>query len=255
MKTFPVDASQSGHLIDELFWLTFWLTSVTFLIVIVLLTIFIVYYRARPGHKAYYTQGDSRTALLLTLTLALIVFFGIDVNLAYHDHHAFQELLERLPEDNDALKIDVMAEAFAWNIRYPGEDGVFGRLDPEQMSYLNPFGLDESDPASADDIVTINQMAIPVDRQVELTMRSKDVIHSFFLPNFRIKQDTVPGMRTRMHFTAVQPGDYEIACAELCGLGHYRMRGELQVMEGEAFEAWLASQGEDEYIKEGFDDF
>lgn len=253
--TFPVDASQNGHLIDNLFWLTFALTGGTFLLVIALLVGFIVMYRARPGHKAFYTQGDSGTALVLTLVLALLVFFGIDVNLAYHDHHAFQQLLKRLPEGNDALKVDVLAEAFAWNIRYPGEDGVFGRVDPGLISVLNPFGLDEDDPASADDIVTINQLAIPLNREVELTMRSKDVIHSFFLPNFRIKQDVVPGMQTRMHFTAVVPGEYEIACAELCGLGHYRMRGEVQVMEEAAFGTWLASQKEEEFFEEEFDDF
>ncbi len=253
--TFPVDASQNGHLIDELFWLTFTLTSITFLIVILLLVLFIVIYRDRPGRKAFYSHGNSGTALAITLALSLLVFFVIDVNLAYHDHHAYQTLLKRLPEGNTAFKVDVLAEAFAWNIRYPGDDGQFGRVDPELISYVNPFGLDFDDPASEDDIVTVNQLAIPLNREVELTMRSKDVIHSFFLPNFRIKQDVVPGLQTRMHFTAVKPGMFEIACAELCGLGHYRMRGELHAMEQDEMDAWLVSQKEDEFFDEEFDDF
>lgn len=251
---FPVDASEHGHLIDELFYLTFWLTSGTFLLVILLLLAFILFYRQRPGHKAFYTHGNSGTAVVLTLALALVVFVGIDVNLAYHDHHAFQQLLKRLPEDNNALKVDVLAEVFAWNIRYPGGDGTFGRVDPALISVDNPFGLDESDPASEDDVMTVNHLAVPLNRDVELTMRSKDVIHSFFLPNFRIKQDIVPGLETRMHFKAVRAGDYEIACAELCGLGHYRMRGELHAMEEEAFNTWLGEQTE-EFVDEGLEEF
>jgi cytochrome c oxidase subunit 2 len=220
-----------------------------------LLITFIVIYRERPGRRAFYSHGNSGMALGLTLALSLLVFVGIDVNLAYHDHHAFRELLKRLPEDHEALRVDVLAEAFAWNIRYPGEDGQFGRVDAETISYDNPFGLDYDDPASEDDIVTVNQLAIPVNQEVELTMRSKDVIHSFFLPNFRIKQDVVPGLQTRMHFTAVKTGLFEIACAELCGLGHYRMRGEVHAMEPEEFEAWLESQKEAEFFDEEFDDF
>lgn len=253
--TFPIDASANGHLIDELFWLTFKLTGFTFLIVLALLVAFIVIYREKPGHKAFYSHGNSGTALGLTLLLSLLVFFGIDVNLAYHDHHAFQKLLKRLPAENDALKVEVLGEAFAWNVRYPGPDGQFGRADNALISATNPFGMDESDPAAADDITTVNHLAVPLNREVEVQLRSKDVIHSFFLPNFRVKQDAVPGLVTRMHFTPVLAGDYEIACAELCGLGHYRMRGELHVMEPAQFDQWLKDQKSDEFLDEDFADF
>ncbi len=119
------------------------------------------------------------------------------------------------------MQIEVTAEQFAWNIRYPGPDGQFG---------------------TPDDVVTLNQLHFPVGQKVVVSLHSKDVIHSFFLPEFRVKQDAVPGMTTKVWFDASHVGQWEIACAELCGLGHYRMKGFLTADSPEDFQKWLAEQ-------------
>jgi cytochrome c oxidase subunit 2 len=143
----------------------------------------------------------------------------------------------------DAYTVQVTGEQFQWNFHYPGADGAFGRTDNSLISTTNFIGLDRNDPAGRDDIVVLNQMHIPSNRPIRVRLRSKDVTHSFFLPNLRVKQDAVPGMQIEIWFTPTRPGTYEIACAELCGLGHYRMKGILTIDESEeAFNAWLVEQ-------------
>ena len=221
---FPADVSAAGHWVDGLFWLALWLTGVTFAIVVGLMGFMLIRYRARPGHHAHYTHGDSRTALGLTLVLAGLVFLLIDVNLAYHDHLAWEAVWGHPPSQAEAVRVQVMPEQFAWNIRYPGLDGIF---------------------RTADDVTTINQFHAPLDRPVIVQLSSKDVIHSFFLPNLRIKMDAVPGLVTSLYFQGRIPGTYDIACAEHCGFGHYRMRGMLTLESPEAFAHWLAAQAQD----------
>jgi cytochrome c oxidase subunit 2 len=144
-----------------------------------------------------------------------------------------------------AVQVEVTGMQFAWYFRYPGADGKFGRTDPKLMdpSAGNEaaLGLDTTDPAAKDDVVT-GTMYLPVNRQVDLTLRAVDVIHSFFVPQMRFKQDTVPGLAIHMHFTPTEVGEYEIACAELCGLGHYKMHGMLHVVSQEDFDKWLATR-------------
>ena len=143
----------------------------------------------------------------------------------------------------DAITIDVTAQQFLWNVRYPGPDGQFGRTAPQFMDDVdNPVGLDRSDPAGKDDILTQNAITVPLGRAVRLRLHAKDVIHSFFLPNFRVKQDIVPGMTPEVVFFPTRAGNFELACAELCGLGHYRMRGFFDVVSEEEFEKWLREQ-------------
>ncbi len=148
------------------------------------------------------------------------------------------------PETNP-LEIHLMAEQFAWNIHYPGPDGIFGRRKAELISSSNPVGLDPNDPAGKDDIVMINQLHVEKDRPVIVHISSKDVIHSFFLPVMRVKQDAIPGMDVPVHFTPIKTNDgatWEIACAQLCGLSHYRMRGQLFVDTHDEFVKWMKSQ-------------
>jgi len=143
----------------------------------------------------------------------------------------------------EAVVIDVTAQQFMWNVRYPGADGTFGRTDPHLVDdTANPLGIVPADPAGKDDIVTLNEIAVPVNRPVRIQLHSKDVIHSFFLPNFRVKQDAVPGMTPEVVFVPTRTGDFEIACAELCGLAHYRMRGFFRVMPASQFDDWLRLQ-------------
>ena len=141
------------------------------------------------------------------------------------------------------FQLKLPRQQFAWNFRYAGPDGKFGRTKPELVSAStgNPVGLDPTDPASKDDIVS-PVIAVPVGREVELIIRSQDVTHSFFVRELRLKQDAVPGMEIHMHFTANVPGTYDIVCAELCGLGHYRMHSTLTVMSEADFEKWLKDQ-------------
>jgi len=147
-----------------------------------------------------------------------------------------------IPEN--AVTVEVLAQQFVWNFRYPGPDGVFGRTDPSFYDDVtNPMGIDRSDPASADDIVSINNLYLPGDEMVHLVIKSRDVIHSFFLPHFRVKQDAVPGMSIDVKFTATRTGDFEIACTELCGMAHYRMQAFLHVLPRGEFDGWLTQQG------------
>jgi cytochrome c oxidase subunit 2 len=166
--------------------------------------------------------------------------------------------VDQMPPENEALVVQVTAEQFAWNVHYAGPDGVFGRTNITLLDMqTNPLGLDRSDPAAKDDITTLNQLYLPVNRPIIVRLRSKDVIHSFGVPEFRVKQDAIPGftipiwfvptvttaeMRTR---TANPEFQYEIACAQLCGLGHARMRGFVTVQTAGEFQTWM-----DERVKE-----
>jgi cytochrome c oxidase subunit 2 len=144
----------------------------------------------------------------------------------------------------DAIVVEVTAQQFMWNVRYPGPDGVFGRTRPDLVDDTsNPVGVDRDDPAAADDVFTLNEITVPVNRTVRIRLHSKDVIHSFFLPHLRVKQDAVPGMTPEAIFVPTREGTFEIACAELCGLAHYRMRGFFNVVSQQAFESWLRDQG------------
>ncbi|MBI4463876.1 MAG: hypothetical protein HY647_04150 [Acidobacteria bacterium] len=141
-----------------------------------------------------------------------------------------------------SVAVEVTAEQFAWNVRYPGADGAFGRTDAQLLSLSNPLGLDRQDAAARDDVVVLNEVYVPVDRPARIRLRSKDTLHSFFLPFQRIKQDVVPGMNIEIWFVPNKVGTYEIACAELCGFGHYQMKGLLQVLPTDEFERWLQEQ-------------
>ena len=142
----------------------------------------------------------------------------------------------------DAVLVEVTGEQFTWNVRYPGADGELGRIDPQLISTENSLGLDGDDPAAADDILELAVMYLPVNRAVRIRLRSKDVLHSFYLPHHRIKQDAVPGMTIELWFVPDREGEFEIACAELCGLGHYQMRGTLHVVSQREFSRWMGEK-------------
>ena len=136
----------------------------------------------------------------------------------------------------------VVSEQFAWNEHYPGSDGKFGRRDIKLVAAENPLGLDKTDPDAKDDITTINQLNLPVDRPILVHLSSKDVIHSFGLIEMRVKQDAIPGMDIPVWFIPNKVGEFEIACSQLCGLGHYRMRGFVSVKSQADYDAWLATE-------------
>lgn len=210
----PESVSTYGGKIDGLFWLITWITGIIFVVVELVLLWFLFRYRHREGHRAHYTHGNNRLEVIWTIIPAIIC-----VVLALMSRRAWAEIKQSMPPG--AMPVEVTGEQFAWNIRYTGPDGKMG---------------------TPDDILTLNQFHFPVGRPVVVSLKSKDVIHSFFMPEFRVKQDAVPGMTTRIWFEGTRVGNWEIACAELCGLGHYRMKGFVTVESPEDFQKWLAEQ-------------
>lgn len=209
------NASTFGPEVDALFVLVLVVTGIAFVLVEGILIYFLIRYRARPGQKAAYVHGNQRIELAWTVIPGLMLVF-----LAFYQRGTWSTIKQQLPDESTAQIIGLSADQFDWDATYPGEDG---RLD------------------TTDDIVAPpNILYVPVGRPVIVRLQSKDVLHSLFIPQFRVKQDAVPGMTIRVWFQATETGEFEIACAELCGLGHYRMRGRVIVESPEAFEARLA---------------
>lgn len=212
-------ASTFGHTFDDLFWLITILVSVSFAIVLVMLGITVLRDREKPGKKAHYDHGSSLHDKRFTAVVSVTVFIVLDAWVLYI---AMQDLREghwNLPdEENPAIyRVEVLGQQWAWNFRTEGADGEFG---------------------TADDIVTINELHIPVDRPVSFNLTSKDVIHSFFVPEMRVKRDLNPGAINRMWFEATKTGEFDIPCAELCGYAHYQMAATLVVLEQDVFDVW-----------------
>jgi len=230
---FPPYISEYGAAYDRHFMLTLAVTGVVFFFAQIGLAFVIFRYRDQ-GRRAAYSHGNNKMEAVWT-TATAILFISL---VLWGQHIWAQAHLQAA--DPGSLQIEMWGQQFTWYARYPGSDRQFGRTKPELMkeSIGNPLGLDPEDPASKDDLV-MPIMAVPVNRPVEVILRSKDVIHSFFVRELRLKQDVVPGMENRIHFTASQVGRYEIPCMELCGLGHYQMRSFLQVMPEAEFEQWL----------------
>jgi cytochrome c oxidase subunit 2 len=190
----------------------------------------------------------------------LVLLFGYSIPL-------WSQRVDDFPPEDQALEVQVTGEQFAWNVHYAGNDGVFGRTKPELVDVsTNPLGVDPADPHGKDDVTTVNQLHLPANRPVIVQLRSKDVIHSFMLNEFRVKQDAIPGLSIPLWFvptvttaeirqrTGNPKYDYEIACAQLCGIGHSTMRGFVTVHPAEEFDAWLraesakaAASGSDEF--------
>ncbi len=234
---FPPLASAHGADIDFIFSAVLAVSGIAFVVVQGMLGYFVARYGANGDERASYWHDNPKAeAFLLLITaviLTVLVFMGQRVWAAIYF----------TSPPADALTVQVTGEQFQWNFHYPGPDGAFGRTDPTLISSTNFIGLDRNDPPGKDDIVALNQMHVLLNRSVKVRLRSKDVIHSFFLPNFRMKQDAVPGMAIEVWFTPNVAGAYEVACAELCGLGHYRMKAFLTVDDSEEkYNAWLLEQ-------------
>jgi len=208
----PEAASTSAPIVDQLFYAVLAMTGVVFVLVQGTLLYFVIRYRHRPDRRAAYTHGNTMAEIVWTVIPALIL-----IGLAVYNQRAWARVRGTPPPSE--TEVEIQGEQFAWNIRYPGAD--------RQLH-------------TADDLITINQLHLPVRQTVLLHVTAKDVIHSFFVPAFRVKQDATPGLTARMWIEPTKTGDYEIACAELCGLGHYRMRGFLTIEEPDAFHTWLS---------------
>jgi len=237
----PAGASAAAAGIDHHFTTTFILMGIVFVAAQVSLGALVWIYRDRgsSSSKVTYSHGNAKLEIVWTL-LTTILFVGL--NLMSSSIWASERFRSA---ETDAVRVEVTGMQFAWYFRYPGPDAKFGTTNPEledaSAGGEAALGLDAKDPASKDDVVT-GTMVVPVNREIEVILRAHDVIHSFFIPSMRFKQDAVPGLAIHMHFTPIQTGDYEILCAELCGLGHYKMHGMLKVVSQEEFNRWLAAR-------------
>ena len=224
----PHDASVNGHLVDGVIRYITGATALCFAVMVtVLLAAAILHRQGRS--QAVYSHGNGRGDTLLGVLVAAAIFFGIDVATLVRSGTDLRNHFWRFPTDvQRPLRVEVIAQQWAWNFRYAGADGLFN---------------------TPDDVVTLNDLGVPTDRPVYLKFHSKDVVHSFYLPNFRAKVDVVPGSETRLWFQAREAGRFEIGCAQHCGVNHYKMRGELRTDTPDAFERWLRAAATDSMLR------
>ncbi|HEX2441682.1 MAG TPA: cytochrome c oxidase subunit II [Methylomirabilota bacterium] len=209
----PENVSTYGRDIDWLFHLIYYITGITAILVFVTMIVFLVMYKDRPGRRARYTHGNTTLEIVWTVVPSLIL-----VILTFLSAPAWSKIKMQAPPASDFV-LNVTAKQFNWQVTYPGPDGKFG---------------------TADDKTLLDEMHVPVNKVVHVHLRSQDVIHSFFVPQFRMKQDAVPGREIVQWFEASKPGKYELPCAELCGFGHSGMRGWIYVHTPDEYQKWAA---------------
>jgi cytochrome c oxidase subunit 2 len=207
----PEGTSSYSGTIDDMFFVILWVTGVAFVLTEALLFYFVWRYRGRPGVRATYTHGNTALEVVWTIVPAVFLVF-----LAVASRNVWNQVKGSVPATDETVL--VTAKQFTWEVRYAGADGAF---------------------ETADDVVTDNEMRLPVGKPSRIRLRSRDVLHSFFVPSFRLKQDAVPGLSIDVWVQPEKTGDFEIACAELCGFGHYSMRGLLTVLSEADYRAWL----------------
>ena len=246
----PAAASAHAGEIDQMMVLVHWLMLVLFVGWGAFFVFVLIRFRKSANPKASYAGAKGKFAKSIEVAVAmvevlLLVFYAIP---------AWAKRVTNFPSGSDAVIVRVVGAQFAWNIHYPGADGKFGRTDPKLIAADNPLGLDRKDPDAKDDITDINAIHLPVDRPVLVHLSSQDVIHSFGLYEMRIKQDAVPGLEMPVWFVPTittndmrkklnNPAfDYEITCSQLCGLGHFRMRGNIIVQSAADYSKWMADQ-------------
>ncbi len=216
----PENISTYGGKIDHLFYIILAITGIMFFLVEGAVLFFAIRYRDRGQGKARFFHGNTKLEIIWTLIPAAILIF-----LMFKSQGVWSEIRTQMPKNPD-LRLEIQAQQFAWNITYP-ESGV----------------------------TTLNQLHIPVGKKVVVELTSKDVIHSFFIPQFRLKQDAVPGSKINVWFEATKTGNYELVCAEFCGLAHYRMKGFVTIETPEEFQAWLNQTKKDSEKKEKEDEW
>ena len=247
----PVNASSHGHEVDMMIFLI----HIFMLVLLVGWGLFFVFclfrFNRRTNPKADYTGVKSHISSkleILVVVIEVILLIGFSIPFWSQQINAF-------PERTDVVSVRIVAEQYAWNIHYPGADGIFGSTSNKFFNkQSNPLGIDPEDLYGKDDFTTINQLNLPIGQPVVIYLSSRDVIHSFFLPEMRVKQDVIPGMVIPTWFTPTKTGNWDIACAQLCGLGHYRMKGFLNILSQKDYDDWTYSQapvisadGTDEY--------
>ena len=227
----PPLAAQEGAAIDRLIEITLWVTGAAFLLVHALLGYFLIRYRTRGQPKAYYFPHSTPLEVTYTAVPAVVmVALSVAGMVLWTRIHA--------PPPPNSFLIEIRGQQFSWSARYPGPDGRLGRVDNR---IPQPFNVDPKDPAGRDDVVS-SEIYLVVNRPAHILLRTSDIQHSFWVPAFRLKKDLLPGSTTELWLTPTRTGTFDIVCAELCGVGHYTMRGELRVVTQGEFDRWLEQQ-------------
>ena len=234
----PVQASTHAAELDQMNVLVHWLMLIMFVGWGVFFVFVLFRFRQSANPKASYTGAKGKISKGTEVAVAIVEV----VLLVFYAIPAWAKRVKAFPAESEAVVVRVIGEQFAWNIQYPGPDGKFGRTDISLVSPDNPIGIDRRDQAAKDDITTINQLNLPVDRPVLVHLSSKDVIHSFGLFEMRVKQDAIPGMQIPVWFIPNRIGEYEITCSQLCGLGHFRMRGFITIQSDADYKKWFDDQ-------------
>ena len=229
----PLAADWAG--IDLTVLITLWVTGFVFVAINAFMAYCVWRFRHKPGHKAVYEPENKK------LEINLSIFTTVGVVLMLAPGLFYWAVFVNVPEG--ANDYEVLAQQWQWQYRYPGADGILGTADTSLVSESNPFGINPEDPNGQDDVVVNDpQMRLPVDQDAHFLFRSNDVLHNFTVPQFRVKMDLVPGLISYMWFTPTEVGTYDVLCEELCGIGHFIMRGQVVVETEEDFNAWLAAQ-------------
>lgn len=214
----PEDISTNGHLINWLFNYTTYVNLFWFALVCIGIFGFSYLYSKKRHLKPFYTHGNEKKHLLITAMIGLGVFLSVDLVITKVSSRDMKEVFWNFKEEPGMVKIQVLAQQWAWNFRYAGADGEFN---------------------TADDVVQLNRLVIPVGKRVMIQMTSKDVIHALYVPNAKIKADAIPGRFAKIWFDANKPGVYDIACAEMCGTHHYLMKAQMTVLSQEDYDRWV----------------
>jgi cytochrome c oxidase subunit 2 len=234
--------ASNWHYIDDTILITFWITGAVFVAVVLFMAYCVYRFRHQPGRQATYEPENRRLEWWLT------VITGIGVAAMLAPGLFVWRQFVTVPED--ATDIEIMGQQWQWSFRLPGPDGKLGLSDMRLVSADNPMGLSREDAAAQDDVVIEGgELRMPIGKPVKALLRSVDVIHNFYVPEMRAKMDLVPGQVSYIWFIPTRTGTFEILCAELCGAGHFQMRGTVVVQELSDYQAWLKEQKAQDFAR------
>jgi len=232
----PENATEGGRKVDQILDFIFWLTLGVFVLTQSVYIYYLIRYRRKKGVKAHYSHGNNRLEMVWTLAPTLI-FLSLAI---WGDRVWFELTDSEVPKD--AITVEVVGYQFAWDFRYSGADGRLDETALEKISTANKYGLTRRDPDMTDDFGSA-ELVIPVGRPVHIVLRSRDVIHSFYVPEFRLYQDAVPGRTIDwIWFKTIRKGSFQLACSQLCGAGHYNMKAPISVVSQDDYDRWYAAK-------------
>jgi cytochrome c oxidase subunit II len=227
----PENVTVGGRKIDGILNFIFWLTVVVFFATQIVYVYYLIRYRRKPGVRAHYSHGNNFLEIIWT-TIPVLIFLG----LAIYSNRVWGELHSEPPPD--AIQINISSYQYGWEMRYGGADNTLGKIDVVKIGKDNRFGVDPADEAGKDDFLS-TELVIPYGKPIHILLNARDVIHSFYVPAFRLYQDAVPGRTISwVWFEVTKPGNFELACSQLCGVGHYNMKAPIRVVSPEEYAKW-----------------